>query len=75
MRVIADGYFTIYVYASEVIQRHHLPHCHIRSPAGETVVALPNLTLLAGENLNRRAKTLLYENLEEIYEAWNKLNS
>lgn len=74
MRVVSDGYFDIYVYSGEVMQRHHLPHCHIRSPDRDIVVDLPTLNILVGEFLNKRARTLLLDNLDRICDAWNDLN-
>jgi uncharacterized protein DUF4160 len=74
MKVASDGLFTICVYASEATQRHHLPHCHVRSPNGDVVVALPLLRVLAGKKLSNRARSLLLDNLERICDAWTKLN-
>lgn len=74
MRVMSDGFFDICVYASEATQRHHLPHCHVRSPNGDVVVALPLLRVLVGKRLPKRARALLLNNLEAICDAWTKLN-
>ncbi len=74
MRIISDGFIAIYVYSSEAMQPHHLPHCHVRTPEGNTVVGLPLLRVIVGKGLSRRAKSLLINNLEEICDAWNKLN-
>ena len=73
MRVVSDDLFAIYVY-SEAMHKHHLPHCHVRSPDGEIVVILPTLSVLVGGKLSKRAKSLLLENIDQICEAWNKLN-
>jgi len=73
MRVLHDDFFVIYVY-SEALNKHHMPHCHVRSPDGDIVVALPTLTVLVGGKLSKRAKNLLLENIDKICEAWNKLN-
>ena len=74
MKITSDGFFAIYVYSSETRQRHHLPHCHVRSPNGETVVALPLLRVIAGKKLSKRAKSLLVDNLDRICDVWTKLN-
>jgi hypothetical protein len=74
MRVISDGYFDIYVYSNEVFQRHHLPHCHVRSPNGDVIIELPTLNILAGSSLSKRARKLLLENINLICESWNELN-
>lgn len=74
MRVVSDGFFTICVYSDEATQPHHLPHCHVRSPDGDVVVALPILKLIVGKNLSKRANTLLKNNFDKICDAWNKLN-
>ncbi len=74
MRVVSDGLFIICVYSSEATQPHHLPHCHVRSPDGDVVVALPVLKVIVGKKLSKRAKSLLISNLEKICETWNKLN-
>ena len=73
MRVVQDGFFTICVY-SEATQPHHYPHCHVLSPEGNTVVALPLLRVLAGKKLSKRAKSLVIDNLDRICDAWTKLN-
>lgn len=74
MKVETDGLFTICVYSNEVTQKHHLPHCHVRSPDGDVVVAIPSLKVIVGRGLSKRAKTLLVGNFEKICDAWNKLN-
>ena len=74
MKVVSDGILAIYVYSSEAMQRHHSPHCHIRSTGGEIVVALPTLVIIVGGKLSKRAKSLLTENLDKICDAWNQLN-
>jgi hypothetical protein len=73
MKVVSDGFFAIYVYY-ETMQPHHQPHCHIRTPDSDTVVFLPLLKPLTGKGLSRRAKSLLRNNLDELCDAWNKLN-
>lgn len=73
MRVVNRGSFSVYVYR-EVGQPHHLPHCHIRWARGDTVVALPLLTVLAGPLLPRSERQLLLDQLEEICAWWDKLN-
>jgi len=74
MRVVGDGYFDIYVYSSEVVQRHHIPHCHVRSPNGDVIVTLPTLNILAGISLNKRARNLLLDNYDSLCQVWNELN-
>lgn len=73
MKVTDNGTFAIYVYY-EKGSPHHLPHCHVRWKHMETVVTLPSLQIIAGPLLPKEAKRLLSENLEEIANAWDKLN-
>jgi hypothetical protein len=74
MKVISDGFFDIYVYANEVMQPHHIPHCHVLSANGDTVVSLPDLGIIVGKPLSRRARKLALDYIDEICESWNKLN-
>lgn len=74
MKVVSDGLFDVCVYSNERTQRHHLPHCHVYSPDGDVVVALPSLNIIVGKGLSKRARALLEENLEKIWEAWTNLN-
>jgi hypothetical protein len=74
MKVVSDGKFDVCVYSNEKTQRHHLPHCHVYSPDGDVVVALPSLKVIVGKRLSKRALALLEENLEAIWEAWIDLN-
>ena len=74
MKVVSDGIFDVYVYPSEAMQRHHLPHCHVRSKDGDIVVSLPTIGVIVGSKLPKRAKDLVIENIDEIFLAWNKLN-
>jgi len=73
MRVLSDGRFSVYVY-SEIGNKHHLPHCHVRWVDGEAVVALPSLRIIVGSDLPRTAKELIRGNLEEIYAKWLEIN-
>lgn len=73
VRVVQRGRFGVYVYA-EVGQPHHLPHCHVRWSEGASQVALPTLQLLAGDGLPSQARRLLWDHLEDICAAWNRLN-
>ncbi len=73
VKVVSAGRFGIYVYA-EGGQPHHLPHCHVRWSDGDSQVALPNLRLLAGDELPPAAKALLAEQVEALRSAWNRLN-
>lgn len=74
MRVLDNGSYIVYVY-SEIGQPHHLPHCHVHWAKGDTVVALPTLTVLAGPPLPRDGRRFLLEGVEEICACWDRLNS
>ncbi len=74
MRVVTDGYFDIRVNYMETINRHHLPHCHIKSPDGDTVVNLLTLEIIVGKSLSKRARIFLLDNYDAVCEAWNKYN-
>ncbi len=41
---------------------------------GSTQVALPTLTVLAGERLPGGARALLLDNLERVCAVWDQLN-
>lgn len=73
VQVVRRGRFSVYVYA-EAGQPHHLPHCHVRWSDGSTQVALPTLLVLVGDDLPGRARRMLWDELDEICAAWNRLN-
>lgn len=73
VRVVTRGRFSVYVYA-EVGQPHHLLHCHVRWSDSSSQVALPTLTVLAGDDLPTAARLLLVDNLGEICAEWDRLN-
>ncbi len=75
VRVVSRGKIIICVY-EEAGGQHHLPHCHVYWDNREhgAQVALPSLTVLAGESLPAAARRLAWEHLEEICDAWNRLN-
>lgn len=49
---------------------HHLPHCHVRHGAEDTVLVLPTLMRLAGPDLPRAVRKLVESRLEDIVAAW-----
>ncbi|MHB0965785.1 MAG: DUF4160 domain-containing protein [Bellilinea sp.] len=74
MKVIDDGFIVVKVYSNESIQRHHLPHFHIYWPGGSTVMTLPTLEIIVGNDPPKRAWQLVRDNLEKICDSWNLLN-
>jgi hypothetical protein len=63
----------VYVY-DEAGQPHHLPHCNVRWPDGDTQVALPSLEVIIGDPLPLLAWQLLQDELERICAKWDELN-
>jgi len=73
VKVAQRDRFSIYVY-SELGQPHHLPHCHISWPDGESVVDLALLSVLQGDPLPGAARELLREHQAQVKRAWTSLN-
>ena len=73
VKVVQRGRFAVYVYA-ERGERHHLPHCHVYWPDGESVVSLRDGELLRGDAVPAAARRLVREHLSEIRRAWASLN-
>ena len=73
MKVIEEGNIAVYVY-NEVGQPHKMPHCHVRNPDSETVVALPSLTVIVGAPLSKSVRELLLATFEELCNCWDELN-
>jgi hypothetical protein len=73
VRVATRGRYSVYVYV-ETGQPHHLPHCDVQWPDGNTQVALPSLEIIVGDPLPALARELLYDDLERICAAWDELN-
>jgi hypothetical protein len=74
VRVFSEGGVSVYVYI-ESNQPHKLPHCQVRfSDGSNSQVALPTLALLAGRSLPRAIRDLLEQRLDELCDAWDRLN-
>ena len=74
VRIAARDNIRIYVYANEIGQPHHTPHCHLYWPDGSCVVALDTLSVLRGDELPRAARTLLAEHAHAARVVWEELN-
>jgi hypothetical protein len=74
-KVLDNGTFRVYVYANDD-NPHHLPHCHVYWDGDDqaSVVSLPELDVLAGDSLPRKARRYLEANLDELVEVWQRLN-
>ncbi len=74
-KVLDNGTFHVYVYSNDD-NPHHLPHCHVYWDGhdGSSVVSLPDLGLLVGDKLPRKARRFLQANVEDLTGAWNRLN-
>ena len=73
VRVVQRGRYSVYVY-DESGEPHHRPHCHVHWSGEQTSVALSDLTVLAGPPLPAAARQLLWDHIDEIRAAWNRLN-
>jgi hypothetical protein len=71
MKVAEYNPFKIYVYADD----HPPPHCHVRYNDGsEMSIDLPLLKPRYGETISKEVEKILKLNLDELCEAWEKLN-
>jgi hypothetical protein len=68
-----EGPYKIIVHP-EGTPRHKLPHCHVRGPQGETVVALPTIRPIAGPPLPREGRELVEKHYQATVAEWNRLN-
>ena len=73
MKFAERGVYRVYVYR-EVGQPHHLPHCNVRWPNGDTQVELPTLREIIGTPLPKAARQLVADELLALVAAWNSLN-
>lgn len=73
-RLFAIGAFAIYVYV-ERGNPHKAAHCHVRGKGVTTVVSIPMLRVLAGPKLPRKVRDELQSRMDEVVEAWERLNS
>nr|WP_262921422.1 DUF4160 domain-containing protein [Maribellus maritimus] len=72
MKIIERDNFKIYIYVDD----HYPPHCHVRwSDEVESIIALPTLDLLYGKRITKKLKSLLYEELDALIDAWDKYNT
>jgi hypothetical protein len=70
--VFREEGFSVHVY-DERGAPHKLPHCHIRTGDGEAVLTLPLLTPIHG-HVSRAILERLVDRVEEIVDAWERLN-
>jgi hypothetical protein len=73
-RLFAIGAFAIYVYV-ERGNPHKAAHCHVRGKDVTTVVSIPTQKVLAGPKLPRKVREELQSRMNEVVEAWERLNS
>ena len=74
-KVLDNGTFQVYVYANDD-NPHHLPHCHVYWDGHEraSVVTLPDIGMLAGDELPRKARRYLKTNVDILLDVWHRLN-
>lgn len=74
-KILDNGRFRAYIYANDA-NPHHLPHCHVYWNGSDhaSVVSLPDLAVIAGENISRAARRYLQANLDVLMAAWRRLN-
>ena len=72
VRVITQGRFRVYVWQEEGGQ-HHRPHCHVEWADGRCVIALDDLTVLAG-HATPEAHRVVAAHWGQITAAWSALN-
>jgi hypothetical protein len=69
--IVTDGTFKIYVYAKD----HNPPHCHIYWERFKVAVVYLNpISLGPGDRLPRSGLRLVIEHIDELLEAWQRLN-
>lgn len=73
-RLFAIGAFAIYVYV-ERGNPHKAAHCHVRGKGVTTVVSIPMQVVLAGPDLPKQVRNELRSRMDEVVEAWERLNS
>ena len=75
MKVFENWPYNVYVY-KEVGSPHHLSHCDVRWDEISIKVGLPSLNVIVGsKKLPKRARKILEQHLDELCEAWDKLNA
>lgn len=74
-KILDNGSFRVYIYANDD-NPHHLPHCHVYWDGDDqaSVVSLPDLVVIAGDRLPRKARRFLEDNIGTLVDAWNQLN-
>jgi hypothetical protein len=74
-KILDNGTFGVYVYANDQ-NRHHLAHCHVYWDGNDhaSVVSLPDLVVVVGDNLPRAARRYLRANVDALTAAWRRLN-
>ncbi len=74
-KILDNGTYRVYVYGNDS-NRHHLPHCHVYWDGNDhaSVVGLPDLIVIAGDAVPRRARRLLRANVDVLMAAWRRLN-
>ncbi len=73
VKVVQRGRVSVYVY-KESGHRHHLAHCHVYWPDGACVIGLTDARLLVGQEPPSDAWRLVRDHLEDLREAWDRLN-
>jgi CRISPR/Cas system CSM-associated protein Csm2 small subunit len=70
MKVVKGKNFGVYVYSD-----HPPPHCHVRySDEKDIQVDIPMIIPRFGETISREVKEIIQEHLDELIDAWEKLN-
>lgn len=74
-RILDDGTYRACIYANDD-NPHHLPHCHVYWNGDDhaSVVSLPDLGVIVGDALPRRARKLLADNVSLLLAQWHALN-
>jgi hypothetical protein len=74
-KILDIGRFRVDVHANDD-NPHHLPHCHVYwdGDRHSSVVSLPDLVVLDGDDLPRAARRFLQANIVLLMGAWHRLN-
>ncbi|MBI3821726.1 MAG: DUF4160 domain-containing protein [Planctomycetes bacterium] len=74
-KILDNGRFRVYIYANDD-NPHHLPHCHVYWDGDDkaSVVSLPDLAVIAGDDLPKAARRFLQANVSILMAAWRRLN-
>jgi hypothetical protein len=70
--ILRKNGFVVSIYF-ELGAKHHLPHCHVEWGEKEAILSLPMMTPLCGDEIPRRGRQLVAENITLLVESWEAL--